>query len=64
LREPVAIFIGNEGAGLPREVEHAADARISIPMSASVESLNAGVAASVVLYEAARQRKGFTTDEH
>ncbi len=64
LREPVAIFIGNEGAGLPREVEHAADARISIPMSAAVESLNAGVAASVVLYEAARQRKGFTTDEH
>ena len=64
LREPVAIFIGNEGAGLPREVEHAADVRISIPMSATVESLNAGVAASVVLYEAARQRKGFTSDEH
>jgi RNA methyltransferase, TrmH family len=64
LREAVAIFIGNEGAGLPREVEHAADARISIPMSTGVESLNAGVAASVVLYEAARQRKGFTRDEH
>jgi TrmH family RNA methyltransferase len=64
LREAVAIFIGNEGAGLPAEIEHAADARISIPMSAGVESLNAGVAASVVLYEAARQRKGFTTDEH
>jgi RNA methyltransferase, TrmH family len=64
LREPVAIFIGNEGAGLPPEIEHAADARISIPMSARVESLNAGVAASVVLYEAARQRKGFNTDEH
>jgi RNA methyltransferase, TrmH family len=64
LREAVAIFIGNEGAGLPREIEHAADARISIPMSAGVESLNAGVAASVVLYEAARQRKGLTTDEH
>ena len=63
LREPVAIFIGNEGAGLPREIEHAADARISIPMSETVESLNAAVAASVVLYEAARQRKGFSTDE-
>jgi RNA methyltransferase, TrmH family len=63
LREAVAIFIGNEGAGLPREVEHAADARISIPMSAGVESLNAGVSASVVLYEAARQRKSFATDE-
>jgi TrmH family RNA methyltransferase len=64
LREAVAIFIGNEGGGLPREIEHAAEARISIPMSAAVESLNAGVAASVVLYEAARQRKGFATDEH
>jgi TrmH family RNA methyltransferase len=63
LRDPVAIFIGNEGAGLPPEVEHAADARIAIPITESVESLNAGIAASIVLYEAARQRKG-TTDEH
>jgi RNA methyltransferase, TrmH family len=63
LREAVAIFIGNEGAGLPHEIEHVADARISIPMSVAVESLNAGVAASVVLYEAARQRKGLATDE-
>jgi RNA methyltransferase, TrmH family len=62
LREAVAIFIGNEGAGLPREIEHAADARISIPMNAGVESLNAAVAASVVLYEAARQRKGFASE--
>jgi RNA methyltransferase, TrmH family len=62
LREAVAIFIGNEGAGLPAEIEHGADGRISIPMSAAVESLNAGVAASVVLYEAARQRTGFTTE--
>ena len=60
LREPVAIFIGNEGAGLPAEIERAADARIAIPMAEEVESLNAGVAASVVLYEAARQRKNFT----
>lgn len=57
LREPSAIFIGSEGAGLPVEVERAADARISIPISDIVESLNAGVAASVILYEAARQRK-------
>jgi TrmH family RNA methyltransferase len=57
LRRPSAIFIGSEGAGLPPEVERAADARISIPMSDAVESLNAGVAASVLLYEAARQRK-------
>lgn len=58
LRDSAAIFIGGEGAGLPPEVSHAADATISIPMSNAVESLNAGVAASVVLYEAARQRKG------
>jgi TrmH family RNA methyltransferase len=57
LREPAAIFVGSEGAGLPPEVLHAADATISIPMSETVESLNAGVAASVVLFEAARQRK-------
>jgi TrmH family RNA methyltransferase len=63
LRDAVAIFIGNEGAGLPPEVEHAADARISIPIAESVESLNAGIAASIVLYEAARRRQG-TTDEH
>lgn len=57
LRDSVVIFIGSEGAGLPPEVEHAADARISIPISDAVESLNAGIAASIVLYEAARQRK-------
>src|SRR5580704_14921439 len=56
LREPVAIFIGNEGAGLTHEMEIAADAHISIPMAAAVESLNAGIAASIILYEAARQR--------
>jgi RNA methyltransferase, TrmH family len=54
---PSAIFIGNEGAGLPAEVEHVADAKISIPMNDAVESLNAGVAASLLLYEIARNRK-------
>jgi len=58
LRGPVAVFVGSEGAGLPAEVEHAADARISIPMSEAVESLNAGVAAAIVLYEAAKIRRG------
>jgi TrmH family RNA methyltransferase len=56
LREPAAIFVGSEGSGVPEPVLHAADAIISIPTSAAVESLNAGVAASIVLYEAARQR--------
>jgi RNA methyltransferase, TrmH family len=57
LTEPVAIFIGSEGAGLPRVLMSQVDETIAIPHSPRVESLNAGVAASVVLYEAARQRK-------
>jgi RNA methyltransferase, TrmH family len=57
LREPAAIFVGNEGNGVPAEVLRAADATISIPISGEVESLNAGIAASIVLYEAARRRK-------
>jgi TrmH family RNA methyltransferase len=56
LREAAAIFVGSEGSGVPEAVLHAADAIINIPTSAAVESLNAGVAASIVLYEAARQR--------
>jgi TrmH family RNA methyltransferase len=53
---PVAILIGSEGAGLPAEVLRTADATVAIPMSEEVESLNAGVAASLLLYEAAKQR--------
>ncbi|MGB7435966.1 MAG: RNA methyltransferase [Candidatus Acidiferrum sp.] len=53
---PVALLVGNEGAGLPAEVVHGADGRIHIPMATKVESLNAGAAAAVVLYEAYRQR--------
>jgi len=53
-RLPLAIFIGNEGAGLPREILHQMDETVVIPQAAQVESLNAGVAASIVLYEAAR----------
>ena len=52
----VALLIGNEGAGLPEEVERSADVRIRIPMSGGVESLNAAAAAAVLFYEAARQR--------
>jgi TrmH family RNA methyltransferase len=61
LTQPCAIFIGNEGAGLPPEVERAAAALISVPTD-TVESLNAAVAASIVLYEAARQRKKESQD--
>ena len=54
--EPVALLVGNEGAGLPEDVVHATDGKIHIPMATKVESLNAGAAAAVVLYEAYRQR--------
>ena len=53
---PICICIGNEGAGLPKELVAKVDANIVIPHSDKVESLNAGIAASIVLYEAARQR--------
>jgi TrmH family RNA methyltransferase len=53
---PVAIFIGNEGAGLSRELLHQMDETVVIPQAAEVESLNAGVAASIVLYEWVRSR--------
>jgi TrmH family RNA methyltransferase len=56
LREPCALLIGGEGAGLPGEIERSADARVRIPIAAPVDSLNAAVAAAVLLYEAARQR--------
>lgn len=57
LTGPMAIFIGSEGAGLPRTVLAQADELVAIPHTPQVESLNAGVAGSIVLYEAARQRR-------
>ena len=56
LAQPCVLWIGSEGAGLPPEIERAADARIRIPVRAPVDSLNAASAATVLLYEAARQR--------
>jgi TrmH family RNA methyltransferase len=57
----LAVLIGNEGAGVPRELLAMADETVAIPHSQKVESLNAGVAASLILYEAARQRKMFSS---
>lgn len=57
LKGATAIFFGNEGAGLPRDLMPKMDEVIVIPHTPQVESLNAGVAASIVLYEAARQKK-------
>lgn len=56
LTGPLAVLIGSEGAGLPSDLLVQMDEIVAIPHSSSVESLNAGVAASIVLYEAARQR--------
>jgi TrmH family RNA methyltransferase len=57
LRRPVALLIGNEGSGLPGAWIAAADLRVTIPCPGAVESLNAAVAGSVLLYEAMRQRR-------
>lgn len=56
LRGPVALLVGSEGSGLPKDVLAQADEVVAIPQSPRVESLNAGIAASIILYEAARQR--------
>jgi len=52
-----AFLIGNEGNGLREETTETADFLLKIPMLGKVESLNAGVAASLLVYEAARQRR-------
>lgn len=57
LRGPVALLIGMEAAGLAPEVAAEADLRLSIPIRAGTDSLNAAAAASIFLYEAARQRR-------
>ncbi|MGH9521101.1 MAG: TrmH family RNA methyltransferase [Terriglobales bacterium] len=57
LRGAVAVFVGNEGAGIPKSLAQEMDETVVIPQASQVESLNAGVAASIVLYEAARQRR-------
>lgn len=52
-----AFLIGNEGKGLTEEAADAADCLIRIPMCGQVESLNAAMAAGILMYEAARQRR-------
>jgi len=56
LTRPLALIIGSEGAGVPADILAQADELITIPHSPRVESLNAGIAASILLYEARRQR--------
>ncbi len=64
LTGPVAFLIGNEGNGVPEELACQADGRITVPCPGPVESLNAAVAASVLLYETRRQRRKIGEQPH
>lgn len=56
LTEKAVILIGNEGAGLSKEILGISDAVVRVPIPGKAESLNAAVCASVIIYEALRQR--------
>ena len=58
LKGPAAIVIGNEGDGMSQLVRKNCDVTVSIPMNGNISSLNASAAASILLYEAVRQRLG------
>jgi 23S rRNA (guanosine2251-2'-O)-methyltransferase len=55
---PLVLVVGSEGDGMSRLVAETCDLTVSIPMASSLESLNAGVAAGIALYEVARRRAG------
>ena len=59
LRQPLALIIGGEAEGESEEARKLATQKISIPMAGNVESLNAGVAGSVLMFEVVRQRRGY-----
>jgi RNA methyltransferase, TrmH family len=56
LTENVIIAVGNEGSGISEEVYRLADVKVKIPMPGNAESLNAGAAASIMMFEAVRQK--------
>ena len=56
-KEPTAFMIGNEGNGLSDEIADLADTYIKIPMEGKVESLNAAISATLLMYETNRQRR-------
>ena len=57
LKGPIALIIGNEGEGVTRLVKENCDYVVSMPMNGQIESLNASVAAGLLMYEVVRQRK-------
>lgn len=56
-KKPLAFLIGNEGNGLTEELASQADKYLKIPMNGKVESLNAAIAATILMYEVYRQRR-------
>ncbi len=56
LRQPLALIVGGEAEGASEEARRLANQQISIPMMRKMESLNAGVAGSVLMFEVMRQR--------
>ncbi|MEX1050185.1 MAG: TrmH family RNA methyltransferase, partial [Gemmatimonadales bacterium] len=56
LPSTLALVVGNEGAGARPELIEAAQGRVAIPLAPGVESLNVGVAAGIILFEATRVR--------
>ncbi len=61
LRQPLALIVGGEAEGASMEARKLANQQISIPMSGMTESLNAGVAGSVLMFEVVRQRSNIQT---
>ncbi|MCL4562962.1 MAG: hypothetical protein M1281_20405, partial [Chloroflexi bacterium] len=60
LRQPLAIVVGGEAEGAGTEAHRLADASLCIPMHGGSESLNAGVAGSIMMFEVVRQRSSFS----
>ena len=58
LRQPLALVVGGETDGASGQARGIAKQKISIPMNGNIESLNAGVAGSVLMFEVVRQRWG------
>jgi TrmH family RNA methyltransferase len=57
LTKPTVVLLGQEGAGLPQDIDAGIDLRVRIPMAKTIDSLNVATAAALVLYEMMRQRK-------
>ncbi len=58
LKGKIAVVIGNEGKGISRLVKEKCDLMLTLPMKGHIDSLNASVAAGIVMYEVLRQRSG------